>query len=761
MINMSDCSEVIPRQELQLQSNLHLLIVEDVMADVELMVLALEAAGITFTYDATDSLSSCQQLLQKETYNAVLADYRLPQFTAHQVLRILRQSKQEIPLILVTGSLGEEAAVECIKVGMTDYVLKDRLFRLPMVLERSLQEFELRRSKRAAVAQIQRQAQQEAIINRIVQAMRGTLVLDEVLQTTADQLHLALKVSRCLIFQPNAQGQMRVQYVSVATREPQQLIGVQCMALEYYKNTLAQGNQVFIGRIDQTLAPEVQSVASQFGAYAFLMTPLVYQQQFLGMIGLQQCDDYADAKGVREREWTADEISLVKAIGDQCAIAIHQAQLFCQIQQQAAWERTLNQIARVLNSSLDPEYILQEIVRLTGECFSVERVIIHAVEGEQVRVAKEWRASDQVLSLLGFKTSLLKWLSILGLNSNYLHQKGCFHAPNLLKIPPHPEHSAFKEQLQILSLLSVPIFIRNQFFGGISLHTIATNRTFTQEEIHLLQGIADKAAIALYNAQSYERLEELVKERTQELEQEKVLSEAANRAKSEFLSNMSHELRTPLTGILGFSSILLEEIFGPLNAKQQEYIQGIYTCGKHLLELINDLLDLSKVEAGKEELNLETLLVEQVCQACLSLFEERCKQRGLQLSASVALDVTTCIADRRRLKQILVNLLSNAVKFTESGSVTLRVEQTEEAIAFSVIDTGIGIAQADRETLFQPFKQLDSGLNRKYEGTGLGLALSRKLARLHGGDITLHSELGRGSCFTLELPRQLPTDAPY
>jgi signal transduction histidine kinase len=125
----------------------------------------------------------------------------------------------------------------------------------------------------------------------------------------------------------------------------------------------------------------------------------------------------------------------------------------------------------------------------------------------------------------------------------------------------------------------------------------------------------------------------------------------------------------------------------------------------------------------------------------------------LQLSLAIAPDVITCIADKRRLKQILVNLLSNAVKFTASGSVTLRVEQTTEAIAFSVIDTGIGIAQADQATLFQPFRQLDSGLNRKYEGTGLGLALSRKLAQLHGGDITVHSELGRGSCFTLHLPR--------
>lgn len=199
MINTLECSQVIPEQ-MPLQSTLHLLIVEDVKADLELMVLALEAAGITFTYDTTDTIIACQQLLQEGIYDAVLADYRLPQFTAHQALRLLRQSGQEIPLIMVTGSLGEEAAVECIKAGMTDYVLKERLFRLPMVLARSLQEFALYRQQQAAVAQIQRQAQQEKIINRIVQAMRETLVLDEVLQTTTDQLHLALEVNRCLFF---------------------------------------------------------------------------------------------------------------------------------------------------------------------------------------------------------------------------------------------------------------------------------------------------------------------------------------------------------------------------------------------------------------------------------------------------------------------------------------------------------------------------------------------------------------------------------
>ena len=144
--------------------------------------------------------------------------------------------------------------------------------------------------------------------------------------------------------------------------------------------------------------------------------------------------------------------------------------------------------------------------------------------------------------------------------------------------------------------------------------------------------------------------------------------------------------------------------------------------------------------------------MEEIGQACLSLFEERCRERGLQLSMAIAPDVTTCKADQRRLKQILVNLLSNAVKFTDSGAIALKIEKTASEILFSVIDTGIGIADADQESIFKPFHQVDSGLNRKYEGTGLGLALSRKLAQLHKGDITLKSELGRGSCFTLHLP---------
>ncbi len=238
------------------------------------------------------------------------------------------------------------------------------------------------------------------------------------------------------------------------------------------------------------------------------------------------------------------------------------------------------------------------------------------------------------------------------------------------------------------------------------------------------------------------------------LRESKEAAEGGSRAKSEFLATMSHELRTPLNAIMGLSQLLQQEIVGSLNDKQKEYINCIYSSGEHLLALINDILDLSKVEAGKEELFLSKLNVEELCNDVISTVRDRAEEKGLRLVTEIDEKVDICIADERRIKQMLLNLLTNAIKFTPAGMVCLEVKKVPQGITFTVSDTGIGIDPSQFKFLFEPFKQLDSRLNRQYEGTGLGLALTQKLARLHGGDVIVESTLGQGSRFILILPEQ-------
>ena len=283
-----------------------------------------------------------------------------------------------------------------------------------------------------------------------------------------------------------------------------------------------------------------------------------------------------------------------------------------------------------------------------------------------------------------------------------------------------------------------------QSIGAGSLSTRVDVRT--GDELEMLATRFNAMANSL--EESYASLEARVAEKTHDLE-------VANRHKSEFLANMSHELRTPLNAVIGFSEVLSEQMFGPLNAKQMEYATDIHGSGHHLLALINDILELSKIEAGRLELEPSEFDVPAAAQTAATLVRERAVRQGLQLVLQIGPEVGTWVADPRRFKQILVNLLSNAVKFTpDGGQVTLAVEQTSECLHVEVADTGIGIAAADMELIFEPFRQVGAHGRARAEGTGLGLSLVRSLVELHGGRLSVESRLGEGSRFCIEFPRR-------
>jgi signal transduction histidine kinase len=229
--------------------------------------------------------------------------------------------------------------------------------------------------------------------------------------------------------------------------------------------------------------------------------------------------------------------------------------------------------------------------------------------------------------------------------------------------------------------------------------------------------------------------------------------EAANRHKSEFLANVSHELRTPLNAIIGFSEVLGERLFGELNEKQAEYTDDILSSGRHLLSLINDILDLSKIEAGRMELEVTTFHLPDAIENALTLIRERASRHGIRLNQVIDDRLGDFTGDERKIKQILLNLLSNAVKFTpEGGRIGINARQADGAAEISVSDTGIGIAPEDQPKIFEEFRQVGSDNAKKVEGTGLGLTLAKKFVELHGGRIWVESEIGKGSKFTFTLP---------
>ena len=486
------------------------------------------------------------------------------------------------------------------------------------------------------------------------------------------------------------------------------------------------------------LPMSMRRIAEQIGNYAIILAPLLWEGRNVGSIHVvrQPPSPFSDK-----------EIGLLKVFADQAVIAIQNARLFNETKEALEQQTATAEILQVISSSVaDTQPVFDKILDSCERLFSASGLGIYLVDESGLLRSGGFRAQTaDAVAMIHSATDEFPRRVEGTATALAILEKRVMHYPDVMADADAPAplkrvaagHGNF-------SIAFAPMLWKGRGVGAIQAARVPP-KPFSDKELTLLKTFADQAVIAIQNS----RLFNEIQSKSRELE-------LANKHKSEFLANMSHELRTPLNAIIGFSEVLSEKMFGEVNDKQLEYLLDIHTSGHHLLSLINDILDLSKIEAGRMELDLASVNLPMLLDNCTTLVRERAIRQGLALALDLEDGVGDWVADVRKVKQIVINLLSNAVKFTPAGGrVTLRARLLEHAVEIAVVDTGVGIAKDQQALVFEEFRQAGGDYLRKSEGTGLGLSLARRFAELHGGSIRVESEPGHGATFAFILPERV------
>jgi len=478
-------------------------------------------------------------------------------------------------------------------------------------------------------------------------------------------------------------------------------------------------------------------VGASLGNRATLSVPLLRKGDAIGTITIARFEPLP---------FTDQQVELLKTFADQAVIAIENVRLFKELQERTQQlSRSVDQltalgeVGHAVSSTLDLETVLTTIVSRAVQLSGLDGGVVFEYDEEAEefvqRVATE---TGGALAEARRTTRIRKGEGVLGRTAVTLEP---------VQVPDIAMPGAYEGRLRenlvesgIRAILAVPMVREGRLIGCLAV-TRNQPGAFPVETIDLLRTFATQSALAIQNARLFREIEE----KSRQLE-------VASQHKSEFLANMSHELRTPLNAIIGFSEVLTDRMFGELNEKQEEYLKDIYASGTHLLSLINDILDLSKIEAGRMELELTDFDLPTAIENALMLVRERAGRRSIALHTTIDSRLGQIQADERKVRQVVLNLLSNAIKFTpEGGRIDVGAVPKDGFVEVSVSDTGIGIAPEDQEKVFEEFRQVGTAA-KKIEGTGLGLTLCRKFVELHGGRIWVKSEVGVGSTFTFTIP---------
>lgn len=654
--------------------------------------------------------------------------------------------------------------------------------------------------RKHAETQLHRTAEMEAVLREITQRIRQSLDLSIVFETAVAEIRAFMKTDRVGIFRFQSDSNFDDgEFVAESVGDEfEPILGVKIhdpdfgdkLARHYQKDKINIVEDIHTAGL---LDGEIQILAN-FQVQANLVVPLLNGPKLWGLLCIHHCSAH--------RAWQEIEINFINHIAEQIGIGIQQATLYEKVQSeleirwqaeesmahQLRQQRILGEIAEQIRNSLKVEEILATATRQVKELMMVDRATVaKLLPNGKIRAIEEAVSPKypQVLRMSwnddGFSNEAFAF---------YLQGK----ARTVFDVSQDTWSSSWQEDLtmaKVKSKIVAPILLPSghgetprwvsgdtQLWGLLIVDSCGSHRHWQPAEAQLLQQIADQLAIAIHQASLFEQLQAELAERKQaesQLRESNQELARATRLKDEFLASMSHELRTPLNAILGMSEALQASAFGPIDDRQRNSIATIERSGNHLLTLINDILDLSKIEANKFQLELTDVSIHSLCQNSLLFIKELAHQRQIRVQIQLPeyLEQLNIHVDDLRCRQVLINLLSNAVKFTpEGGSVSLDVRvvesggvgedaisveqhsltQTPWRIVFSVIDTGIGIASENMDKLFQSFVQIDSNLSRQYAGTGLGLALVKRIVEMHSGKITVDSTVNLGSCFRVSLP---------